>query len=163
MGDCQQLSATSCMRSCACLCRHRDVTDQLPSVAEFLVAVSFVSTQGRHTPALSLGFTLLQHLRSYRHGADDSFFSVVSPWNGTQPRQNMRPPPISLYRHGDNLPLFFPLFMLIKCQTKHHNYLLLRYKTAVLSARGKVFIRLCTQKRTWRILIGCYSYINIGG
>ena len=29
------------------------MTDQLPSVANFLVAVRFVSTQGRHTPALS--------------------------------------------------------------------------------------------------------------
>ena len=28
------------------------MTDQLPSVADFLVAVSSVSTQGRHTPAV---------------------------------------------------------------------------------------------------------------
>ena len=44
------------MRSQARLCLHRVVTDQLPSVADFLVAVSFVSTQGRHTP----GFRTLQ-------------------------------------------------------------------------------------------------------
>ena len=53
MRDCQQLSATSCMRSLARLCRYRVVTDQLPSVAVFLVAVSSVSTQGRHTPAIT--------------------------------------------------------------------------------------------------------------
>ena len=57
MRDLQQLSATSCMRSKVRLCRHRVVTDQLPSVADFLVAVSFVSTQGRHTPALTGYFT----------------------------------------------------------------------------------------------------------
>ena len=34
------------------LCRHRVATDQLPSVADFLIAVMSVSTQGRHTPAI---------------------------------------------------------------------------------------------------------------
>ena len=45
------------MRSKSRLCRQRVLTDQLPSVADFLVAVSFVSTQGRHTPALTGYFT----------------------------------------------------------------------------------------------------------
>ena len=39
---------------------------------------------------------------------------------------------------------------------------LLRYKTTVLSAREKVSIRLCAQKRTWHVFIGCYSHIDIG-
>ena len=44
MRDCQQLVV--CGRKHACV--DKVVTDQLPSVADFLVAVSSVSTQGRH-------------------------------------------------------------------------------------------------------------------
>ena len=46
------LSTTSCMWSKAHLRRPRVVTDQSLSVSDFSVAVSSVSTQGRHTPAL---------------------------------------------------------------------------------------------------------------
>ena len=38
-----------------------------------------------------------------------------------------------------------------------------RYKTTVSSAREKVSIRLCAQKRTWRDLIGCKTHINNRG
>ena len=41
--------------------------------------------------------------------------------------------------------------------------ILLRYKTTVSSAREKVSIRLCAQKRTWRDLIGCKTHINNRG
>ena len=37
-----------------------------------------------------------------------------------------------------------------------------RYKTTVSSAREKVSIRLCEQKRTWRDWICCYSHIING-
>ena len=38
-----------------------------------------------------------------------------------------------------------------------------RYKTTVSSAREKVSIRLCAQKRKWRDLIGCKTHINNRG
>ena len=38
-----------------------------------------------------------------------------------------------------------------------------RYKTTVSSAREKVYIILCAQKRTWRDLIGCKTHINNRG
>ena len=37
------------------------------------------------------------------------------------------------------------------------------FRDLVTAELEPVQVRLCAQKQTWHVLIGCYSHINIGG
>ena len=51
------------------------------SVADFLVAVSFVSTQGRHTPALSLWHTIRQIVEWDKLDVKSCRVSILVVWS----------------------------------------------------------------------------------